>query len=159
MLDSIKCSPGFLAWAHENYSNSSEPTRSLSGASDAELLGTIMVSNYRVGRWQREVEWFMAWGERQMWRSEGTEEQTDVNGPLATHVVQAWTIAKSQVLVQGPEADKEVWDYVCWTTYGSRVLLQLRSVLTSMDCVTTKDHSNHMCWGESHDELVMSLAG
>lgn len=58
----------------------------------------------------------MGWGERQIWRDESGEGQADVNGLLATWVqrgVQAWTIAKDQVFVWGPEAAKEGCVDIC----------------------------------------------
>lgn len=45
---------------------------------------TIMVKEYRMGKWKREGGWFMGWGERQVGRGQGSEEQTNVNGLLGT---------------------------------------------------------------------------
>ena len=44
-----------------------------------------MVREFRwKGGREGETEWFMGWGERQIWRGEGDEEWADVNGLLAT---------------------------------------------------------------------------
>lgn len=55
----------------------------------------------------REVEWFMGWEEREIWRCQGGGEKPGMNGLLATRVkgdVQAWAMTKGQVLVWDPGA-------------------------------------------------------
>lgn len=44
-----------------------------------------MVRKYRVEKWKREGgRWFKVWGERQICRGDGGEEQADMDGLLAT---------------------------------------------------------------------------
>lgn len=47
----------------------------------------------------------VGWGERQIWRGEGSEEWPDGTGQLATQVqgyAWAWAVIKGQVLLSGP---------------------------------------------------------
>lgn len=62
------------------------------------------------------MEWFMGWRERQIWRTEGDEEQAILNDYLATWGqgdIQAWPMSKGQVLVLGFGVAEEVCVIVC----------------------------------------------
>ena len=47
-------------------------------------MGSIMVIKYLGGMKEKEPEWFMPCGERQIKRGVGSEEWTEVGGLLAT---------------------------------------------------------------------------
>lgn len=89
------------AWGHWPSS-----TRAFLASLSTEQTGTIMMSKYilRYGHW-REAEWIVSYGERQVWRCEGSVKHADVCGLLASWShghIEAWSAAHGHIWVSGP---------------------------------------------------------
>lgn len=71
-----------------------------------------MVSEYLVGKWEREeeAERFICWGERWISRVEDSEEPADVDGLLATR-------GHGDVWVYGPGTAMVACVFVCGPCY------------------------------------------